>query len=273
MAITFLGVRGGASPRAFDADVLLWEAAVIANGGSVSLARRIIVDQFVYSEKLSGLWSITDDYLGLWAENPVQALTSIKQLRLATALNLPTFVTDRHYLFDGTSSYIDTGFIPGTHGISMATASVHIETYERVDVGTNSVSVGCGSSGSRAFSIRPRVAGNASLSANTGSATYTLPASTSLGLTQTGRNGPLVTDVYGAKNGVDMTRTADPSAAGASLPVDPISIGCLYSSGLAQSFRAASIGFVAYGAALDGAKRLARYNNVQAWATSVGAQV
>jgi hypothetical protein len=30
---------------------------------------------------------------------------------------------------------------------------------------------------------------------------------------------------------------------------------------------------VAWGAKLDGSQRLARYNNVQAWATSVGAQV
>jgi len=262
---------GGATDT--DTDVIYWAAAVGASGGSVSIGRLAIVNTFVLAEKASGAWTLTDDYLVLWAENSVQALTSLKRRVLATAVNSPTFVADRHYLFDGTANYINTGFTPGTHAVSMATTSVHIETYERVDPGTNSVSVGCGSSGSRALSIRPRVAGNASLSANAGAATYTLPVSTSLGLTQTGRNGPLVTDVYGAKNGVDMTRTADPAAAGASLPVDPIAIGCLYSSGVAQSFRAASVGFVAYGAALNGTQRLARYNNVQAWATSVGANV
>jgi len=251
----------------------LWASAVAAAGGTVSAGRFSVVATFIAAEMASGAWWRTDDYQGLWAESAAQSLTSIKQRRLATATNSPTFTADRGYTFNGTTNYIDTGFTPGTHAVSMATTSVHIETYERVDPGTNSVSVGCSSSGSRALSIRPRVAGNASVSANAGAATYTLPVSTSLGMTQTGRNGPLVTDVYGAKNGVDMTRTTDPAAAGASLPVDPIAIGCLYSSGVAQSFRAASVGFVAYGAALNGTQRLARYNNVQAWATAVGAQV
>ena len=83
-------VRGGAD-RAFDADVLSWRDAVVANGGSVSLARQIVVDQFVFSEKEAGNWALTDDYLGLWAENAAQALTSLKQRRLATALQEQAF--------------------------------------------------------------------------------------------------------------------------------------------------------------------------------------
>jgi hypothetical protein len=272
MAIAFLN-RARGSTRAFDTDVLAWRDAVVANGGSISLARLVVVDQFVFSEKAAGLWTLTDDYLGFWAENAAQALTSLKQRRLATAVNSPTFTADRDYTFNGTTSYIDTGFIPGSHGVSMSTHSVHIETYERTDVGSNSVSAGCSSSGSRGFSIRPRVAGNASMSANSGSSTYTLPVATSLALTQTGRSGTLVTDVYGAKNGVDMVRTADPGTVGSSLPDDAVIVGGLNGSGVPASFRAASIGFVAFGAALSEAQRAVRYANVQAWATATGAQV
>lgn len=69
MPITLLNRMRGGGDRAFDADVLAWRDAVVANGGSVSLARLIVVDRFVFNEKASGTWTLTDDYLGFWAEN------------------------------------------------------------------------------------------------------------------------------------------------------------------------------------------------------------
>ena len=63
-----------------DADVSLWINAVIANGGTVSLAKAISMNTFVLAEKAADLWDLTDDYwLFLNAENDIQALTSIKQ--------------------------------------------------------------------------------------------------------------------------------------------------------------------------------------------------
>lgn len=273
MAILFLGPINNQSGRAFDADTLAWEAAVITNGGTVSLARRIIVDQFIFDEKASGAWALSEDYWGLWGENEPQALTSLKQRRLATALNTPTFVADRHYLFDGLSNYISTGFIPSTHATVMTATSVHLEVYERTDLSVNSTSVGLSSTGGRIISMRPRSTTSAFVSANSTTATFTLPSSSSLGLTQGGRNGSLATDTYGSKNGVTMTRTVDPTTLGASLPVDGLYIGCLNSAGTPSSFRGASVGFAAIGAALSTAQMLARYNAVQAWATSIGANV
>lgn len=64
MPITVLNRMRAGGSRAFDADVLSWRDAVLANGGFVSLARLVIVDQFVFSEKAAGLWTLTDDY---WA--------------------------------------------------------------------------------------------------------------------------------------------------------------------------------------------------------------
>ena len=272
MAIRFFGPSGGAF-RPFDSDVLLWQADVIANGGSVSLARLIIVDQFVYSEKTSGAWALTDDYWGLWGENAPQALTSLKQRRLATAVNSPTFTADRDYATDGISNYVNLNFTPSTNAIVMTTNSVHVEIYERTNVTGSNSALGAASSGSRAINLAPRVAGNAIGGGNNSDGTFTLPAATSIGLTQLGRSGALTTDAYGAKNGVDMVRTVTPSAVGATLPAQKIIVGAFNSSGTPIGFRASSYGFVSVGAALNGAQRLARYNNVQAWATSVGAQV
>jgi hypothetical protein len=273
MPITFLNrVRGGAE-RAFDADVLAWRDAVVANGGSVSLARLIVVDQFIFSEKAAGNWTLTDDYLGLWAENAPQALTSLKQRRLGSAVNSPVFTVDRQYAFDGSTSYIDTGFVPSIHALSMTTDSVHAEVYERSNLSGSTTSMGVNSSGARQIRILARNGSSTTGYANCNPATFTLSSNTSLGLTQIGRSSSALTDAYGAKNGVTMTRTADPSGVGPSLPAHSLYIGGLNNQGILANGRACTVGFAAWGAALAGGQCLARYNAVQEWATSVGAQV
>lgn len=260
----------GAVPPA----VALWATEVVANGGSVSTARLAIASTFVVAEEASGAWNLTDDYMPLWGENAPQALTSLKQRRLATAVNSPTFTADRGYVFNGSTSYLNTGFIPATHAVAMTATSVHFEVYERTNVNSGTAYAGgVLNSSSRGISIRPRSSNNSLILANSAAATFTLPSATSVGLTQGGRNGLLVTDAYGAKNGVDMTRTVNPASLGASLPVNSIFLGAYDNAGTAAGFRAASIGFSSVGAALSQAQRLARYNAVQAWATAVGAQV
>jgi len=259
---------------ALDADALLWSDAVITNGGTVSAGRLTIVSAFVSGEKASGAWALTDDYWGLWAENEAQALTSLKQRRLATAVAAPTFTADRGYDFNGTTQYIDTGFVPSTHAVAMTLDSVHAEIYERTNLSDgNNISFGGGSGSNRSVAVAPRAAGACRGFSNSSFAAFTLPAADSRGLTQMGRNGAATTDAYGAKNGVDMTRTSAPTALGASLPAHSFYIGGFNSAGTLVSTRAASVGFAAAGAALSQTQRLARYNAVQAWAAAVGANV
>jgi hypothetical protein len=50
-------------------------------------------------------------------------------------------------------------------------------------------------------------------------------------------------------------------------------VGAFNNIGTPAVFKASSYGYASVGAALSGAQRLARYTNVQAWATSVGANV
>jgi hypothetical protein len=273
MPISLLNRSRGGAERAFDADVLSWRTAVVANGGSVSLARLIIVDQFVFSEKEAGNWPLTDDYLGLWGENTIQALTSLKQRRLASAINSPAFTADRHYAFDGSTSYIDTGFVPATHAVAMSTDSVHAELYERSNLSGSTTSMGTNSSGARQIRLLARSGSGATAYANCNAASFTLPSVTSLGLTHIGRSGSAATDAYAAKNGVAMPRTTDPSGIGPSLPAHSLYIGGFNNQGTFANGRACTVGFAAWGAALTGGQYLARYNAVEAWATAVGAQV
>lgn len=267
------GAPVAAVSMSVEGETAAYAAAVVANGGTVSDARIAILNTFIRTEKASGAWALTDDYWGLWAENATQALVSLKQRRLATVTAAPTFTQDRGYAFNGSTQVVDTGFIPGTHAAAMGVNSSHIETYERTDVSSNTVSAGVTTTTARSLAVRPRSSGSALGGGNSANGTWTLPAATSLGLTQVGRNGALATDAYGAKNGVDMTRTVDPASLGATLPSHSIYIGAA-NTGAISAARACSVGYVACGAALPtSALRLARYNAVQAWAAAVGAQV
>ena len=258
---------------AFDFDVQAYRASVQGNGGTVSDARMAVLNTFVAAEKAAGLWGLTDDYLGFWAESAIQALTSLKQRRLATAVNTPTFTTNRNYAFNGSTSYVNTGFIPNTNAVSMATSSVHAEVYERTNVSSTASSLGVNSGSNRAIVVFPNDSSTVKVAANGVGAVYTLSPLTSAGLTQFGRNGATTADVYGAKNGANLTQTSPHTALGASLPSNSFYVGGVNLSGSLTLARAASVGYTAWGAALTSAQRLARYTNVQAWATSVGANV
>lgn len=273
MPIIYIRRTRGGAERAFDTDVLSWRDAVVANGGSVSLARLIVVDQFVFSEKASGNWALTDDYLGFWAENAAQALTSLKQRRLAAAVNSPVFVPDRHFLFDGTTNYLDTGFIPNAHASVLALASAHLEVYERGNLSGSNTSIGTNTGSNRQLRILARNGAVTQIFVNGNGGTFTLPAATSAGLTQGGCNSVTPTDTYGCKNGVVMVRASDATATGASLPAHSLYVGGLNNQGTYSNGRAAQVGYVAWGGRLTEPQCLARYNAVQAWAAAVGAQV
>ncbi len=273
MPVAFLNrVRGGAS-RAFDADVLAWEAAVVAAGGSVSLSRRVVVDQFVFSEKASGAWALTDDYWGLWAENAQQALVSLKQKRTAAPVNTPAFTTDRHYTFDGATSYLNTGFVPSTHGVAYTGNVQRIAAYERVNFSAAAAAAGCRVGTSSAIMIIPRQSSSitGALNHTAGAVNFVMSPADSRGLKAISRAGG--TTALGYDRGVRLTDVTGLTIGGSTAPSVPLFIGAYNSSNTPISFRAASIGFVAIGGPLSDAQELAQYNAVQAWATSVGANV
>lgn len=256
--------------RAFDADTLAWEAQVIVNGGTVSLARRIIVDQFIFDLKSAGAWALTDDYWAFWAENTAQALTSLKQRRLATAVNAPTFTADRDYAFDGATQYIDTGFVSNISAVAMTGTNLRLSVYERTNVGTTTFAAGAYNSSTRNIVIVPRSAGGGligRLNSDQIQAGSTFVDSRGMSVVQ--RSG----SSYGVyKNGTPYAITG-PTIEGVDLTGQPLGIGAYIVSGAGSGHRAASIGFASIGAAMSDAQNLAAYNATQAFATAVGAQV
>lgn len=254
-----------------DPDLAAWAAAVVTNGGTVSAARAAIVGQFIGAEKDSGAWALTDDYWGLWAESEAQALTSLKQRRLATAVAAPTFTTDRGYAFNGTSQYIDTGFIPGTHGINCTGTNQRLGAYERTNVSASGFSAGTLDSVSVVLGINNRNAAVTTGRTNAAGVNFTLGTANSQGLKATSRAGGGTT-MKMFDRGVKLT-DGTATTPGSTAPTRALYIAAVNNVGTASSFRAASTGFVVIGGPLSDAQELAHYTAVQAWATSVGANV
>lgn len=256
---------------AYDFDLLAYRASVQANGGTVSDARMVVINTFVAAEKASGAWGLTDDYLGFWAENEIQALTSLKQRRLATAVAAPTFTADRDYVLDGISQYINTGFIPSTHGVNCTGTNQRIGVYERNNVTSAGISAGTLDAAVRCLTLNNRNGTVATGRLNTAGVNFTLGVADSSALKAASRaSGGLTVSLF--DRGVKLTDGTAASTATAA-PTRAIYVGALNNAGTAASFRASSVGFAVVGGPLSDAQELAQYNAVQAWATAVGANV
>lgn len=251
-----------------DADALLWRDAVVTNGGSVSAARLAVVSAFIIAEKAAGIWALTDDYWVFWAENAIQALTSLKQLRLATAVNSPVFTEDRGYAFDGTTNYINTGFIPSTHAVAMTGTSLGLAVYERTNIGISRYH-GAYSTTTRSLYFSPRTGSSVYVGGANGESGAIGSVSDSRGLTAVEQSsGTVGFD----KNGVGVA-TSTPSV-GSVLPAIALYLGAYNNAGSAAGFRAVSVGFaLARAGSLSPTQKLAQYSAIQAFATAVGAQV
>jgi hypothetical protein len=256
------GVWGGSG-----SPVSAWVAAVAANGGTVSVARQALINAFVTSEINAGNWANTDDYWMLAAENSTQALTSLKQRRLAVATAAPTFTANQGYTGNGTSQFIDTKFVCSTNGVAMTGSNLRLAIYERGNVSTlNAWAAGVSQSTTQNLQIDPRSALN-QIAANCTILNGTV--GDSLALTVINRSGSTFTQY---KRGVS-SNPGSPGASGTVLPTVSLYILAVNSSGSAAGFRAAQEAFICVGGSLTSTQELAQYNNVQTWLTAIGANV
>jgi hypothetical protein len=117
---------GGTPGVVLDSSVINWINAVIANGGTVSSARRTLVNTMVVGMKADGVWAKLD---GLWifaGENTPSALTDMVATRLAsTAVSAPAFTIDRGYTGNGTANFVDTTWNPVTNAVNFSNNSAH----------------------------------------------------------------------------------------------------------------------------------------------------
>jgi len=257
-----------------DVDVQAWVDSVVAGGSLVSKLMASSVSIYTAAQKASGVWPKMDDAWVLWGDNPRQQLTSLKQRRLGTAVASPTFTTRRHVAFNGTTQYIDTGFIPGTHATVMTPTNARMAIYAASNETGNTFNAGANSGTNRLLRIRSRTA-TASCAGDPmcGSPSFTLPAASSLRYLAVSQAGGVIAGAKAYKNGVPLVRAVDPTGFGATLPAVSIFIGGYNSTGTLTSPRVCSVGFLSVGGVLSDAEELAAYNATQAFAVAIGANV
>ncbi len=90
----------------------IWAAATLANGGTISAARRNLVTLTHSQLGAKGLVSKLDRLWLFAAENQPSALTDIIAGVKATNVASTTFTVDRGYTGNGSTMYIDTNFNP-----------------------------------------------------------------------------------------------------------------------------------------------------------------
>jgi hypothetical protein len=259
---------------ALDVDVVAWAAAVAVNGGSVSSGRTALLSGLVSGLKAAGSWQLTDDYWLLVAENAIQALTSLKQKRLGTAVNSPAFTADRGYAFDGATNYIDTGFIPSSHAANMTATVARLAAYDRANVSSNGSVAGIIQSTGRSLRLVTRTAGGTTAILDCQSSTGTYTNSDSRGLFAASRNGGTdATTVSAYRNGAVLTRTIDPTSFATILPTTAFFIGGQNAAGSLNAPRATTVGMVSIGGVLTAAQELGSYTLWQAHMTALGAGV
>lgn len=262
-------------PAPSNSETTAWQTAVVSNGGSVSAARLARIDWFIGQMKSAGTWAPTDDIWMLWGENQIQSLVSLKQTRLASVVGTPTFAGNRGWSGMGTTNYLNTGFIPGTHKVSMTGTNMRISVYEETNAGSNNVAAGCNNTSAQIIAIYPRASASGLAvqlnSQSTLAGGDALP--NSLGLAVGSRNGTLAADITAYKNGVAVVPAAI-GTLGSTLPTVAFYIGTNNANGTPSGARGTRLGFVSVGAALASpAHELTQYNIVQSFATQIGAQV
>jgi hypothetical protein len=107
---------GASVVSAFDADYQAVLTYATTQGYTLpSAEQQILQNQLVVDLKVGGIWSKLDTFR-VYATNGSSsyALIDWKRLALCTAVNSPIFTTNSGFQFNGTSSYIDSGFNPLT---------------------------------------------------------------------------------------------------------------------------------------------------------------
>lgn len=250
-----------------------WASAVVFNGGSVSATRFMHITALIAAYQACGWWWAMDDAALLVAENAGQALTTLKRRQLMTAVNTPTFAADEGYAFNGTTQYINTGFIPNTHARFMTAGSTTLEVYERTNVGSTTMAMGCGGAVNNALWLRPRNAADATLAAvHSASTTFVGAIADSRGYHAASKSSVAnPADISAQYN--DTHRTPVSAVTLATLQALSIYIGGRNVADALSAGRASTIGYAGWGAYRSDAQGTAVRAALQTFMTAVGANV
>lgn len=229
-------------------------------------ARKVLIDTCISSLVSAGVWAKLD-WLSLFASHDAQAarLNAVTPSQSMTEVNSPTFLTDRHYVGNGTSSYLNSGWNPLTASAPKFTQNNHsMGAWCRNDVSSFSQS-------ELGHTTRATLVARSSLVATvyaaSGSSNFTLPVATSIGFTAWSKLNS--TQVRGYKNGTAIATNTVTSSALYNQPF--FALAASTSVGAGGSFSTRQVAALFWGSQLSDSEHQALYNAVNTYLVAVGA--
>ena len=240
-----------------------------------SAARQRLISDHIVALKDAGIWALLDIYYVMAAHDEQASRLNWKNPAAFTleANGVITFTADRGWQGDGSSGYLDTGWIPSVNGVNYQLNSASFGGYSRTDIAEDSQIMGVSKTTTTqaASQLLPRRPANVFLSrinqlvlGGTGGA-----SANSLGLFVARRSASNSHQLY--KNGVLQSTSADTPTA---LPPFSFYISAQNVDGAAVSFSTRQLASAFTGAAMSESQQLALYNAQQTgYLAAVGAAV
>lgn len=258
---------GGSSGPVYDVDA----AALFARMSSQpDAAHKGYINTAIVALKIAGIWALRDAIWTMAAPNAQAATLNWKQnLYNLTPVAAPAFVADRGYTGDGAAAYLTTGLIPGTGGLSYIQNSANVSVYIRnafVSSGVYDLGFYDGAAGSL---IGTPVVNQIQMDLNdalnaTGLASGALP-----GMYSADRS--VSTTIVKYKNGALLGSEAVASTTPAG--IHDFYILVANAQGTPTGFSSDNIAYAAVGGSLGATLIGQEYSIMQAYMTSIGANV
>ncbi len=237
-----------------------------------SMARYGLIKALFDGLKRDGVWQFIDAGWLIAADTAQAGYLNFREPArfTLTPVASPTFTQDRGVAGNGTSSYLDTGWIAGVNGRAFTQGSASIGIYANAGTDTASDTVrlaGATSSAlvtarSTAGTLRGQLCDNTTVDLTGGAG-----VATRLGLTAFERTASNLVTGYrgGTANGTKATASAALTA------TRSLYLGCTNNGGTAAQFSDNRIAFAYVGGAMGATLQAALSSRVTAYLTSLGA--
>lgn len=245
-----------------ETDTLVSEI-VAQGGGTPTDARKVVINSLIRELKSAGVWSSLDLFYVLAAADSTTARINwvAPSTYLLSAVNSPTFTTDRGYAGNGTTARLDTGWTPSSNAVNFTQNSASMWVWCNTDGQTAGADVGNVSVAPTAY-LYTRSNSDLAVTRLNDSSTMTASSSSSIGFFGTQRRASNDRRLW--RNGAQIGTTSGSASTG--LPTQSLWI-CGANSGW---FTTKQYAFFAAGAALSG-KEKALHDAVHGYLTAVGA--
>lgn len=261
-----------------DVATYAWMASVVTQGGTVSVAQQLRINTLITGLRAKGLWSLIDYALPIAAENTQQTYTDLKSLLVASPVNSPTLTAAQGVAGNGTTSYVNTTFVPNVNGVALSLNSGHVSVYNRTNNTVETNAVAQFASGDAAFTnvlgmtLSPGVSPQATMYANQTTANnMSSTPGTAQGFWVYSRTGSAGANTSGMRNGTALTFSA--TNASTAVNARAMFIDAFNNAGAASSFCTDQIAFVTIGGGLSTQNQTDLTTLINAYMTSLGTNV